>query len=82
MSDAAEEVLQAGIRDAKAALSAMQALSTDWLVFANACQTRQPEIAHIYGARLVALVESAVDLFLSSHRRMAQYERIQKGVEE
>lgn len=81
MSEAADEILQAGIRDAKTALIAIQSFDEGWKVFARACQTQQLDVANVYGERLVALVESAVDLYLSSHRRIAQFEKLTKDPE-
>lgn len=76
MSDAADEILEAGIRDAKTALLAIAGFDAAWRVFAAACQAQQLDHATVYGERLVALVESAVDFYSSSHRRIAQFERL------
>lgn len=81
MSKAADEILESGIRDAKTALLAISSFEAEWRTFAQACQTGQLDIASVYGERLVALVESAVDLYLSSHRRVAQFERLTEGPE-
>lgn len=79
MSEAADEILQAGIHDAKTALLAIQGFDEGWKVFAQACQEQQLDIAAVYGERLVVLVESAVDLYLSSNKRMAQFDKLTQG---
>ena len=76
MSDAPEEILLAGINDANAVIAAIQSFEEYWRAFASACQAQQLDVAQQQGERLVALVESAVDLHLSSVRRIAQYERL------
>lgn len=76
MSEAADEILQSGIRDAKTALLAISGFSAQWQAFTHACQTQQFDIAALHGERLVALVESATDLYLSSNRRISQFERL------
>ncbi len=76
MSEAADEILEAGIRDAKTALLTIQGFNEQWRVFAEACQAGQFDVATVYGQRLVASVEAAVDLFHSSNRRIAQFSRI------
>lgn len=81
MSEAADEILQSGIRDAKTALLAIQSFDAEWKSFAHACQAGQLDVAEVYGQRLVALVESGVDLYLSSHRRIAQFQRLTEGPE-
>lgn len=82
MSDAADAIMQAGIRDAEAALESFKALDAQWRRFAFACQNQQPDLAHAHGERLVTLVESAVDLYLSSHRHMTQFMRLTRGLDE
>lgn len=81
MSEAANEILEAGIRDAKTALLAIQSFDAEWKSFTHACQTQQLDVASVYGERLVALVESAVDLYLSSNRRISQFQRLTEGPE-
>lgn len=76
MSEAADAILEAGIRDAKTALTAIQSFSDEWATFAAACQGGKLDVAEVYGQRLVALVESGVDLYLASHRRIAQFQRL------
>ena len=80
MSEGAEEILQAGIRDVQMALAAMQQLDAGWKSFAAACHAQQADVAAMQGAKLVALVEVAVDLYLTSLRRMAQFEALTKDV--
>lgn len=76
MSDIANEILLAGINDSEAALAAIKRFEEFWRAFASACQAQQLDVAHEQGERLVALVESAVDLHLSATRRMMQFERL------
>lgn len=76
MSDAADAILQAGIQDAKTALLAVQSFDAHWKMFAAACQAQQFDLATVYGERLVALVESAVDLYAASNRRIAQFDKL------
>lgn len=79
----ADELLESSIRDAKLALVAIGEFDNGWKEFVAACQTQKFDIATVYGERLVALVESAVDLYHSSNRRMAQFEKITRepGIE-
>lgn len=79
MSEAADALLRNGIQDAKAALLATQSFDEHWRTFAAACEERQFDIAILYGERLVTLIESAVDLYMSSHRRIAQFEKLVQG---
>ncbi len=81
MSEAADEILEAGIRDAKTALLVIQGFDAQWRTFAEACQLQQNDLATVYGERLVASIETAVDLYLASHRRMAQFTKISEGPE-
>ncbi len=76
MSEAADAILQAGIQDAKTALLAISSFNEQWRLFADACQTKQFDLAVIYGERLVALVESSVDLYMASNRRIAQFDKL------
>jgi hypothetical protein len=76
---AENELLQAGIRDANAALVTIQSFDEHWHNFAAACQARQFEAAHVLAERMVTLVETATDLFLTSNKRLAQFERLTKG---
>ena len=76
MSDTADAILEAGIRDAQTALLAASGFNESWQTFANACQTQQFDLATVYGERLVALVESAVDLYASANRRMSQFQKL------
>lgn len=76
MSEAADAILQASIQDAKTALLAIQSFEGAWTTFTAACHARQLDLATVYGERLVALVESAVDLYMASNRRIAQFEKL------
>lgn len=76
MSSAADEILIAGIHDANAAIAAINAFEEYWRAFTSACQSQQLDVAHTQGERLVALVEVAVELHLSSVKRMLQFERL------
>jgi hypothetical protein len=82
VSNAADEILEAGIRDAKAALLVIQGFDAQWRTFASACQMQEPDLASIYGARLVSSIEAAVDLYLASHRRMSQFAAMTQGPKE
>jgi hypothetical protein len=81
VSESADELLQAGIRDAKMALELMQELDAGWRVFAAACHAQQSDVAQAQGAKLVATIESAVDLYLTAHRRMAQFEALTRDAQ-
>lgn len=76
MNDAADAILQAGIQDAKTALLAISSFDGQWRLFAAACQAKQFDLAIIHGERLVALVESSVDLYMASNRRIAQFDKL------
>ena len=76
MSSPADKILLAGINDAEASIEMLSSFNAHWQLFADACRLQQLDIAHEHGQRLVAVVETAVDLYLSSVRRMAQFERL------
>jgi hypothetical protein len=76
VSDKADDVLEAAIRDAKLALEVLGGFNDGWNLFVHACRTQQMDLATIYGERLVATVESAVDLYQTSHRRIGQFEKL------
>lgn len=82
MSEAADAILEAGIRDAKTALLAISGFDAQWKLFVAACQAHQFDLAAIHGERLVALVESSVDLFAASNRRIAQFDKLTQGPDE
>lgn len=78
MSESADELIEAAIRDAKLALTLLNTFMENWTIFAQSCQSRKMEVADIYGQRCVGIVESAVDLYAASHRRIHLYEKILK----
>lgn len=76
MSERADDVLQAATRDAKLAMDVLSGFNEGWNLFVRACQSQQTDLANIHGQRLVAIVESAVDLYQTAHRRIAQFEKM------
>lgn len=82
MTTPADEILQAGVRDAQTALMAIQAFGAHWEQFTEACRAQQFDLAAIYGERVVAFVESGVDLYQSSHRRIAQFTKLTQGADD
>lgn len=74
-----DELLESAIRDAQLALSTVGEFDKGWKIFVAACNTQQFDVATVYGQRLVALVETAVDLYHSSNRRVAQFEKLNEG---
>ena len=81
MSEGADELLAAGIRDVQTALQMMRELDEGWRKFAAACEAQQSDVAQMQGAKLVATIESAVDLYLTAHRRMAQFDKLTRDAQ-
>lgn len=76
MNKSEDELIEAAIRDARLAVELLTSFQANWGLFVQSCQTHKMDVAEIYGQKCVALVESAVDLFMSSHRRIHLYEKI------